>query len=308
LRVGRALDNDLVLSDPHVALHHLRIEPAEQGLALQVGETVNGVQSGRQRLRSGARQTLAEYGVPAEWVVGRTHLRLRLPGHTPGPELPMVVPAMRSRHIGPLLIVLGLLLAALSFGTWLESDPDTFARTLGSMVLTSLVGGAIWCGLWSMLSKIFTRQTHFGWHLTVVALASLAWIAAGMLPELVAFALSWPWLSDFGFVGTYAIGAAALYFHLLAVEPARPRLLRGVAVAALALGVGLSLWFNHQRSDRLGAELYMSHLFPPAARLAPPVAVEHFVDGLAALQPGLDKKAMEPPQGDSTSGGADVDE
>ena len=93
-------------------------------------------------------------------------------------------------------------------------------------------------------------------------------------------------------------GAAALYFHLLAVEPARPRLLRAVAGVAFAVGVGLSLWFNVQRSDRLGAELYMSHLFPPALRLARPVAADGFVDGLAPLQAVLDKRAKEPPRGD----------
>ena len=84
-----------------------------------------------------------------------------------------------------------------------------------------------------------------------------------------------------------------------------PRLLRGVAVTAFAVGIALSLWFNFQRSDRLGAELYMSHLFPPALRLAKPVATERFVDGLAPLQAVLDKRAKEPPHGDGGDGDAE---
>ena len=55
LRVGRALDNDLVLSDPHVAAHHLHIDASDAGrLQLHVDDTRNGVQLGaKQRLQQG---------------------------------------------------------------------------------------------------------------------------------------------------------------------------------------------------------------------------------------------------------------
>ena len=299
LTIGRALDNELVLPDPHVAPHHALLTPGDTGLELQVLDSENGVQCGARRRRRGERETLPADGEPLELVLGRTRLRLRLPGHALDPERPLErEPSRRQRHAPTLAAALALL-AALSFDTWLESDPDTFGRALGAMLLTSVVGAAVWCGLWSLLSKTFTRQLHFGWHLKVFVLASLAWIVVGLLPELLSFSLSWPWIGDFGWIATYAVGAAALYFHLLAVEPARPRLLRGVALMALAVGTGLSLWFNHQRSDRLGAELYMSHLFPPALRLAKPVSTEQFVDGLATLQPLLDRKAKEKTNGEA---------
>jgi hypothetical protein len=304
LTVGRALDNQLLLADPHVAPHHLAIAPGEQGLELQVLDSENGVQLGAKHLRRGEREPLRAEGEPVELVLGRTRLRLRLPGHALAPERALERELPHTRRFVPTLVAALALLAGLSFNTWLESDPDTFGRALGAMLLTSIVGTAVWCGLWSLLSKTFTRSLHFGWHLKVFLIASFAWLVVGVVPELLAFSLSWPWIADFGWVGTYAVGAAALYFHLLAVEPARPRLLRGVALLALAVGVSLSLWFNHQRSDRLGAELYMSHLFPPALRLARPVGAEPFVDGLAALQPLLDRKAKEKTNGE----GSDEDE
>ena len=54
LRIGRALDNDVVLSDPHVAAHHLVLEPSgAAGLAALLhgrvdvrGERVGVVLSG----------------------------------------------------------------------------------------------------------------------------------------------------------------------------------------------------------------------------------------------------------------------
>ena len=71
---------------------------------------------------------------------------------------------------GLALAVIAIVLA----NTWIDTDPDGLARAAGTMVLTTLAGGAIWCGLWALLSKTFTRQSHFGWHVRVFVIASLA--------------------------------------------------------------------------------------------------------------------------------------
>lgn len=299
LTIGRALDNDVVLADPHVAAHLLRIEAGPAGLRIEVGETVNGVLVGARRLNGGVHDPLAAGPTPIELTAGRTRLRLRLPEHALAPELPLAAAATATPRISLSLGLALVLAAGLLFNTWLDTDPDILGRTIGTTLLTSFVGAAVWCGLWALLSKTFTRQGHFGWHLRVFLFASIAWLGLGVLPSLGAFAFDWPWLSDFSFVATTAVGAAALYYHLLAVEPARPRLLRRAAVTAAAVGIALTLWFNLQRTDRLGEELYMSHLFPPALRLARPVPVDTFIDGLAPLQQVLDKKAKEPPRGDT---------
>lgn len=306
LRIGRALDNDLSLADPHVAPHHCLLDVDAQGLALQALHTANGVQVRGRRVRAGEREPLPDDGAPLELVAGRTRLRLRRAGESLAPELPLAAAATRVRRFGPGLAAGGGLVLALAFGTWLDSDPDTFARTLGAAALTAMMGAALWIAMWSLLSKTFTRQTHAGWHLRVFLIASLAWAVVGVVPALIAFALSWPWVADFGFVVGYAVGASALYFHLLGVEPARPALMRGVAVAAFLVGTGLTLWANHQRSDRLGSDLYLSSLFPPALRVARPVPAERFVDRMAALQAVLDRKAREAPSGESGPG--DLDE
>lgn len=303
LRIGRALDNDLSLADPHVAPHHCVIDKLSDadgaGLALQALQTANGVQLGSRRLRDGERTPLRDDGQPLELVAGRTRLRLRRAGDALAPELPLAAAATLARRLAPTLAAAAALAGALAFNTWLDSDPDVFLRALGSTALAALIGAAIWIGLWSLLSKLFTRQTHAGWHLRVFVLSSLAWLAASALPGLIAFSLSWPWVSDFGFVAGYAIAAAALYFHLLGVEPARPALMRGVAVAAFVAGTGLTLWNQQQRADRLGSDLYLGSFHPPALRLARPVSADSFVDGLAGLQPLLDKKAKEEPSGDN---------
>ncbi len=302
LRIGRALDNELSLGDAHVAPHHCVIDVVDQGLVLQALQTANGVQLGARALRAGERASLPDDGQAVELLAGRTRLRLRRPGDSLAPEVPLPASATRLRRTAPTLLAGAGLALALAFETWLHSDPDVFARSLGSTALAMVMGAAVWIALWSLLSKLFTRQTHAGWHLKVFLFSSLAWMAVSALPGLIAFALSWPWVSDFGFVAGYAIAAAALYFHLLAVEPARPRLMRGVALAAFALGTGLTLWNQQQRNERLGSDLYLSSFQPPALILARPVPAERFVDGLAALRPLLDKKAKEEPSAENGAG------
>ena len=300
LAIGRALDNDLVLSDPYVAPHHLRIEQDDAGLALQVGESRNGVATGLRRWRSGERITLLADAVVPEFSIGRTRLRLRLAEHALAAELPLAVAPARGRQLGLMLVVTLMVLAGLLFTTYLDTDPDGLARGVAGMLLATVVGAALWCGLWALMSKTFTRQSRFGWHLRVFLIASLALMVVDALPKLVAFAMSWPMLGQFAFLASYAVAAAALYFHLLAVEPARPRLMRGVAVTAWVTGVAMTLWFNQQRNDHFGEELYMTHLFPPSLRLARPLPVDRFVDGAAALQAVLERKAKEPPFNDGS--------
>ena len=322
LRVGRALDNDVVLSDPHVAPAHLSVGPyvipennpednpnhdpdraPAGGLALTVGDTLNGVLLGSRRWRSGERAMLPAGGPAPELTVGRTRLRLRLAGQALAAELPVAAAPIDSTRLGSIALAAVLLVAGLLFQTYLDTDPDTLGRAVAGMLLTSIAGATVWCGLWALLSKMFTHQTRFGWHLRVFLWASVAWMVADVAPRLLAFALSWPAPSSFAFMGTLAVAAVAFYFHLLAVEPARPRLLRGVALVGWTVGVAVMLWFNIQRTDRLGEELYMNHLFTPALRLAKPVASDAFVESLQSLQPVLDKKVKEAPSGESNGAG-----
>jgi hypothetical protein len=305
LRIGRALDNDVVLSDPHVAAHHLVVADHGAGLELAVAETRNGVLLGRRRLRSGEQAALAAGDDPIELTAGRTRLRLRLPGHALAPEVALLPAQPLARRLVPIIAATLVLIGGALFNSYLNADPDTFARNAGSTLLAALVGGAVWCGAWALLSKTFAHQARFGWHVRVFLFASIGLMVVNALPALLGFALSWPWLTDFAFVGEIAVAAAALYFHLLAVEPARYRLLKWVAATCAVVGFALTLWFNVQRTDQYGDELYMNHLFPPGLRLARPIATDTFINELAALKPALDKKAKEPGRGDATAGGED---
>ena len=312
--IGRALDNTIVISDPHVAAHHATIDivpgvdagPAKVVIAAR--ETRNGVVVGRrERVAAGASREIADDGHDVELQIGRAQLRLRLPGHALAAEQPMSAVADTDHRRPPTLGFAAAVLAVVLATAWVETDPEALVRAAGMVVLSTIAGGAIWCGLWALLSKTFTRQSHFGWHVRVFVVASLVLLALSVIPPLFAFAFSWPWATDFSFVAVYAAAAAAIYFHLLAVEPTRRKLMRGVAATGFVVGVALALWFNVQRTGRLGEELYMNHLFPPQLRLAKPKSVDRFIAGLAPMQAILDKQAKErgSSEGDSDARGDD---
>jgi hypothetical protein len=292
LRVGRALDNDLVLDDAHTAAHHFSVAPDELGVPqLAVGDSINGLQFDARRMLAG--ETLPVGDTPPLLTLGRTHLRLRLASHVLAPEQALSAARVLRQALPTLALLALAALLVTGFGSWLESDPELFAKALGSTAIYSVSMAFGWAGLWTLLSKVFTRQGHFGWHVRVLLIAVLAWQAMTAGTALLAFAFSWPWITDFSFVLAYLILGAMLYFHLQAVEPHHPRRTRAFAVASVALGVGLSLWFNQQSTDRLGGELYMNHLFPPALRLARPVDMPSFMRGAASLQTVLDAKAKQ---------------
>ena len=289
LRVGRALDNDLVLDDEHIAPHHFDVASDGGGVFVQVGDTINGLRADGKRLERGQRSPVGAQAMRLD--VGDSHLCLRLAGHALPPEKPLRTPRTLWHSVWPPLAAGVLVLAVLLFTSWLDTDPDELTRALGSVLVSMLSAGLAWCAGWSLLSKIFTRRSHFWWHVRVLLVGVLAIQLVSTGTHFLAFALSWPAISDFSFVGIYAVAAAMLYFHVLGIEPRRPARMRAVALGIFIAGSGLSLWFNHQARDQFGEELYMNHLFPPGWRLAKPVDAATFVKGLEPLQATLDEKA-----------------
>lgn len=308
VRAGRSLDNDLVLDDSYIAAHHFQVDAGENGVFVQVGDTINGLRADGRHLGSGQRVLVGAR--PVRLDVGDSHLRLRLAEHALPAEQPLRTPRSLWHAVWPSLAAGVLVLAALLFTTWLDNDPYELTRAVGSMLVQVLMAAAAWCAGWSLVSKIFTRRSHFLWHLRVLLIGVLAIDIASAATQLLAFSLSWPLLSDFSFVPVYAIVATMLYFHALGIEPRRPARLRAVAVGLLIGGTALTLWFNHQNRDQFGDELYMNHLFPPALRLARTTDTASFVQGLAPLQASLDQKAKKRDTGGDGGGlgGEVVDE
>ncbi|MES2888185.1 MAG: FHA domain-containing protein [Pseudomonadota bacterium] len=295
LRVGRALDNDWVLDDPHTAAHHFSVSVAPEGGPLQVavGDSVNGLWVERRWLPARAVEALT---APVAWFkAGETVFRLRTAALSLAPELPLEAsPApLRGRPVLGVTAVLGV--AALGLRTWLTTDPDEDWLNVVSIELLITVGLFLaWCGLWALLSKVMTRRANLDWHVRVALLANLAWEVSRVVPGLLGFSFSQPWIANFGFVLPLMILAWAVTWHMRQVEPRRPGRRQALGVLTLTVGLFLSLGANLSTNNRWGQGLYLTHLYPPSLRLAPAQELDSFMDGVAGLKEQLDDKAAEP--------------
>ena len=166
LTIGRALDNDIALPDPHVAAHHATLAPDAEGrLRLSVGDTRNGV-----RIEHGgaALQLRANEQAPllagARLHLGHSQLLLRLPQDPLATELPL----LHGLAAGPRWLVPGMAMLALVWllaARWVGSDADTKWNEYLAPVLAG--GGVLflWCLVWGLASKLFTGRFTLMPHL-----------------------------------------------------------------------------------------------------------------------------------------------
>lgn len=289
--IGRAIDCDVVLDDPHAAPHHATIEgpQADAPPQLMVGHSVNGARlADGMHLGAGARAALA---VGSEWQLGRTRLRLRLPGEALAPEQPLLqLPTERRRLVGA---GLALLCAVLAGEHWLGSDPgDPLAGYLPAL-LTLPLGLGVWSFVWALGSKLFARQFDFFRHLQLALAVLLASMALDIVLPLVAYAGSWESLGRVGGLAALALGCVLLHGHLSLILPARRNAVAVGFTVMFVVGSALQLGLSQQRNDRWFAPLYLATLGPPWLRLAPAVPPERFLEEARALRAPLEARAAE---------------
>jgi len=297
--LGRAYDNDIVLDDPHVAAHHLRIARGDDGawvaedLGSVNGLVVEGERARRERIVLGDATTV---------LAGHTGLRLRHAGEAVPAELPLV----RSAPRWPLAIVCIVLLFALEWlGLWLgETGEPKLIRYLTPLA-TIAIAIAVWTTLWSVVSRVFSGHARFGLHLLIVAAGLLAFSLYDQFSDLGAFALSWTRLSNTVYVAAWLAFAAVCFAHLRAIANTKLPLKAAAVIALAALGITMqSLKLSDWRANS-GQAATLQKLEPPSIRIVSAQAESAFFATNDALKAALDKARSEEPAGDGDSGSDD---
>lgn len=284
--IGRAIDCDVVLDDPHVAARHATLADEDGTLGLHVGDSVNGARLLKTHVAAGQRAD-----VPAGEVfqLGATRLRVRRAADPVAPERALAPEPAGDRRS---LLVLTLALLAWSVAEqWVDTDPG--GRLTDYVPV--LVGGpallALWCGAWALGSKLFHHRFEFSPHARIAVSHLLALGVAGLLLPLAAYSLSWPFLSRItGFVGGAVLSAMVLQ-HLTLILPSHRRVLAMGMGAVFVASLWVMLARSYQVNDRFFAELYVTTLAPPALRLAPAITTERFLDESRDLKAVLDAHA-----------------
>ena len=298
-RIGRAFDNDVVVNDPHVAPHHLRVYRGEDGeLVAQDLGTVNGLYPEHGATRVERLPLRHAPGIR----IGRTTLRVHDGAHAVAPEKPLTPPRQHARWdaaLGLGLFVLVLLI------NWLNLTQEPGAN----VVLVPLIGLAsalaVWAGFWAVLSRIFFGQAQFALHLRIAVTACIAFVLWEVLADTIAYAFAWREVTEYAPLGAWAILATTCYAHLMAIGPRHMKLVVGILLVLVASGATLQLAARFESREVVGQRATVGDLRPPAFRAVPLATAGDFFKQADETRARVDRaRTKEPPPGGTLS---DVD-
>ena len=269
-RIGRAFDNDVVVDDPHVAPHHVRIVRDEDGalFAEDLG-TLNGLypEHGGERV---TRLSLA--GAPGIRI-GRTLLRIHDAARPVEPERLLTPPRAHARWSS----ALGTgLIAALLLVQWLGTTTQLSANILLLPILGLATGIAVWSALWAIQSRLFLGQARYALHLRIALTACLALVAWDQVAETVSFAFASRGISEYGGLAAWAILGGACYAHLTAIGTRHMNFAMSLVVALVVAGATLQYVGQSETQKFIGQRATLGDLRPPAFRAAPLASADEF--------------------------------
>jgi pSer/pThr/pTyr-binding forkhead associated (FHA) protein len=287
LRIGRAYDNDVVIDDPFVAAHHLRIFIDESGalVAEDLG-SANGLFADHSMVRQNRLVLDGEHA----FRIGKTLLRARSASHPIAAER-MVIPQQRTWPLTLGLAAAILTLEALDLWLTDTSEPKLTTYILPLLSICAIV--LAWVGFCAVLSRIFAGHAMFERNLRI-ALTGL--LALSLLNEVLSYgAFGWnlPALTRYDYVGLWIILASICFFHLCAISPARLWVKGGGLTALAVIAIATTALSQSESRSRIDEANYVKQLKPPQFRLAPARTESGFFQKTAALKESLDRARTE---------------
>jgi hypothetical protein len=287
--VGRAFDNDVVVDDPHVAPHHLRIRRGEDGelVAEDLG-TLNGLyaEQGAKRV-----ERLSLAGEPG-LRIGRTILRVHDAAHSVAPEKLLTPPRAHASWASGIGVVLLLMLFGLQ---WLSLTAAPSANKMLLPLLGFVTLLALWTSIWAVLSRIFMGQARFALQLRIAVTACIALVLWDQLTESASFALAWRDMSEYSGLGAWAILAAACWAHLHAIGPRHMRSVMVLVVVLIAAGALLQYFGRAETRKLIGQRATLGDLRPPSFRLLPLASSDDFFKKVEETRAKVDQARVKPP-------------
>ena len=289
--IGRALDNDIILSDPTVAPHHLKIiRGGENSLELVNLTSVNPTRVDKQQVDS-----LVTGKLPLNIELGRVHAQLLPRDHAVSATRPLAGKSRRSHLFGHaywavILVLICLFLGGLEF--FLNSYTtfkwsEMFKYVLRENVLT--IGGFVLA--LSILERLLVNRWEIRQLVTSVCLVYLLYYLmstfAGELGYL--FSADWPQtVFRFGWYLLIIPAAVALYLvHISHLRHGRSIMLAILIASPIAVPSILQTpEVRAMLDDFSSSARYQNNLSPLNWHLKKTIAVERFIEQAGELEPG----------------------
>lgn len=285
--IGRAYDNDLIVDDPFVAPHHLRIEAGPDGAP----EVIDlGSANGTLDLARNERFTRGAAHDDRTLRAGHTRLRLRSTAYPVPPERIDRGARLVERYWFAIAALVALMGYALLDAHIRRTNPDDTLELMMSPV-SWVVTAFAWGTAWALACRLFSGNARFVAHVALGALGILALLVLADAIDIVAFALDLPTLASHAFVPLLAAGGALVFAHTLLIRPLRPRRIAVVCGTLAATAAALVAAANFQMHGRTGRGMFMTTISYPQLLLRTPVTVDAFLERSTELRHEVDAAA-----------------
>jgi len=184
--LGRAFDNDVILSDPYVDANHAVIEATEQGLQIRATRTGIPVWIGRKTID----ETPALLASGDSVSLGRTHLRIYALDHPVASVLSFDrIEQLFSSLTTPSRLVMALtgFVALIALDTWLRSYQTMEFSRLVQELISYLTMTLAWATCWAVVARISRGEPRFFHHWLVAVIAVALNQVGEFLLEVIAF-------------------------------------------------------------------------------------------------------------------------
>ncbi|NVJ60062.1 MAG: FHA domain-containing protein [Gammaproteobacteria bacterium] len=285
LMIGRALDNDIVLSEPHVSPYHAELRLGDDNKwKIYDLDSTNGIRSERRKpIESGS---VIESG--STFLLGRCYLSIwdqQHPVEETWPLHSVEEVFHRLSHAGVVLI----LLAALIFGEWqfavLQSYRDLAPSRLVNELLYEVVAVLGWASVWSLSGRILRHDSRFLSHLAVTIVAAMLLQWTPHLLRIVAFNIDFGlWITEVSYFINGLIFASLLWCNFYLAYPQKP-MVRIVWSNTIAWGMVLVYLLPplFDRQGYRGYPLYDSTLMPASLVWEKPDSLNSFLKSTKSL-------------------------
>lgn len=307
--VGRSLENDVIVEDPHLDVVHARFDCEEGeagGWTLTDLESMNGTNLAGTRLPAGG-ATRYEPGTPIR--IGETTIRLV----TVQADAVRTVPINRKllgrfepgwAQLGAGTAVAALVGALILWLSWYEPDPELGLLAGG---LGVVFGVAVWGGVWALGNRIFGGRANFRAHATIAAVSILGFALTGTISGFASFAA--PGSTVMRVIGS-VLGTFAFVLPLLAhVDVVSSRSIRFKVSLVAGITIGLTSLAIPASRIPLGnaAEVQnaMTAIHPFPAALVATRSVDEFAAELGEIEQDLENDDAPPATSPDTEAGSD---
>jgi hypothetical protein len=289
IRIGRALDNDLIVDDAHCAAHHAQIAITATGTTLTAIDTVNGITAPNGK---SVRTLAIENDKP--FKLGQVQIRVRSDRWLLAAEVPL-----QRRAVWPLaLVLLGVVFVKESWDIWLTDNGTRRPEYLYTLAAAAAGLGA-WSAAYTVFGRLVSGTQRFFHHLAIACTGFLAGTVLLHAMDTLAFASAWLWPVQIHQPVVVLVAALTVRAHLRLADPRHWPGLRYavVLVAALAIIIPIAQQtISNSRWSPIESTAVLKH---PALRLVSPGTISDISKRQTELRTRADALKAKKEDGDS---------